>query len=115
MESARVSQLRTCKFLSRLKTLEHLKTSRKQHLEVGSIFCDPSNVGFFRQEARTDSRMFKRKGFEEKIERYSRLDWLKQQSFCYEQQKSTKVSKTLKSDGVCYSFNLDKDLFDKKS
>lgn len=41
-----------------------------------------------------------------------RTEWLEQQSFCFQQQNSAVLSPILTLHGLCYSFNLDEDIFD---
>lgn len=85
---------------------------RWQALYVGGYYCDNSILydiaTNFNLDIRTKGEMMLR----EKFKRYSRLEWLHEQNFCYEQQAYSTLSSILTFDGLCYIFNNEMDMFD---
>jgi hypothetical protein len=78
--------------------------SRESFLEIGSLFCD--YYAYLTKRTRKTSSI-------ESIIRYSRIDWLSKQSFCYENQESVELISTMT--GLTFGFHLNTKLYDRNA
>jgi hypothetical protein len=84
---------------------------RVKFVEIGRNLCSgypDINVTMSKQ-----AKLARKMSYTMRAKRYSRIDWLSKQNFCYEDKKSVKLLSIVTYGGLSFGFNMDENVFDK--
>lgn len=82
-----------------------------QDFELASFLCDQNTTDYIAKNHAQDIRTKSKNYYSEMIKRFIRIEWLQEQSFCYEHQQYSDLTPIVTLDGLCYAFNVDFGMF----
>lgn len=84
---------------------------RVKFVEIGNTFC--STYGDYEVANSEQATLARKMSYTMRAKRYSRIDWLSNQSFCYEQKEFVDLFSIVNYGGLSFGFNMDENVFDK--
>lgn len=113
-ENVKISIRMNCKWKEQLwDALIVSLLNRMQIVEKGSTRCDYQTFGDLNSRFSNELSMESNVTYLQAFDRFSSVEWLQNQSFCYERRQFAILSPMVYFIGICYSFNLDEEYIDR--
>lgn len=116
MEYVKMSFRITCEYARDvMPKMFTISACRLKALEIASYRCNFTLLAVLNIQYEVELLMESNITHLEALKRFTLIEWLQDQSFCYENSPSVILYPTMMNSGLCYSFNVGEEMFDKST